>query len=83
MKTLHTSVLVLAACFSAAGCQGTLHADSPVLNGPVPRCKVLLSEARTAYREEAKKECDAAQTPEERKKSGGCAVIEYMTYCTP
>ncbi|MCL1635084.1 hypothetical protein M2650_10630 [Luteimonas sp. SX5] len=66
----------------AAGCQRPLHADSEVLNGAVPRCRVLLSDARTEYRETAKKECEAAQTPEQRKRSGGCAVLDYMRFCS-
>lgn len=80
MKLLH--VLVLAACVAGSGCQRPLHADSAVLNGAVPRCRVLLSESRLEYREQARKECDATQTPEERKRSGGCAIMDYMRFCS-
>jgi hypothetical protein len=81
MKRFH-AFLTLAACLGVTGCQATLHADSAVLNGAVPRCRVLLSEARIDYRDVAKKECDAAQTPEERKRSGGCAIVDYMRFCS-
>lgn len=81
MKMLQV-LLVMAACAGVAGCQRPLHADSYVLNGAVPRCKVLLSEPRTAYRETAKLECDAAVTPEQRKRSGGCAILDYMRFCS-
>lgn len=73
---------VLAMCLAVTACQRPLHADSAVLNGAVPRCRVLLSEARLEYREVAKQECEAAQTPEARKRSGGCAVLDYMRFCS-
>ncbi len=73
---------VLAMTLAAGACQRPLHADSAVLNGAVPRCRVLLSEARIEYREVAKKECEAAATPEERKRSGGCAIMDYMRFCS-
>jgi len=82
MKTLYASILALIACIGGSGCQATLHADSAVLAGVVPRCKVMLSEARTAYRETAKQECDAVQTPEARKKSAGCAIVHALTHCS-
>lgn len=75
-------VMTLVLCLAATGCQAPLHADSMVLNGAVPRCRVLLSEARAEYREVAKKECEAAQTPEQRKRSGGCAIMDYMRFCS-
>ncbi|MCL1636065.1 hypothetical protein M2650_15685 [Luteimonas sp. SX5] len=81
MKKL-TMFLLVAACLGTAGCQRPLHADSAVLNGAVPRCRVLLSEARLEYREQARKECDAVQTPEQRKRSGGCAIMNYMRFCS-
>lgn len=84
MKKLRTFHLMLAASASlfVGGCQRPLHADSAVLNGAVPRCRVLLSEARLEYREVAKKECEAATTPEQRKRSGGCAIMDYMRFCS-
>lgn len=75
-------LLAVAMSMAAAACQRPLHADSMVLNGAVPRCRVLLGDARTEYRNVAIKECAAAQTPEERKRSGGCAIVDYMRFCS-
>lgn len=75
-------LLLAVASLTVSACQRPLHADSAVLNGAVPRCRVLLSEARLQYREQAKLECDAAQTPEARKNSGGCAIMDYMRFCS-
>lgn len=75
-------MLILMAALCTTACQRPLHADSAVLNGAVPRCRVLLSEARLEYREVAKQECEAAQTPEDRKRSGGCAILDYMRFCS-
>lgn len=84
MKKLHTFNLILAmgASLLVGGCQRPLHADSAVLNGAVPRCRVILSEARAEYREVAKKECEAVTTPEQRKRSAGCAIMDYMRFCS-
>lgn len=81
MNKIHV-LAVLAMSLAAGACQRPLHADSVVLNGAVPRCRVLLSEARLQYREVAKQECEAATTPEDRKRSGGCAILDYMRFCS-
>jgi len=73
-------LFLLAVCSS--GCERPLHAEAPVLNGAIPRCAVLLSESRAAYREAAKLECEAIDSPEARRKSGACRIADYTRMCT-
>ena len=82
MKKLQV-LLVIAAGLAATACQGPpLHADSPILAGEVPRCREMLLPSNEEYRRTAKQECDAAQTPEAKKNSAGCAILYAMKYCS-
>ena len=81
MKKLY-ALLVMMACLGTAACQRPLHADNPILAGEVPRCGEMLLPSNEEYRRVAKQECDAAQTPEEKKNSGGCAILYAMKYCS-
>ncbi len=82
MKTTHKAIVLLTACIGIAACGRSLHADSPGLDGAIPRCAVLLSDARTEYRETAKRECDVLQASEARKTSGACEIAEHVRMCT-
>lgn len=76
-------MLLVVTCLAATACQGPpLRADNPILAGEVPRCREMLLPSNEEYRRVAKQECDAAQTPEAKKNSGGCAILYAMKFCS-
>lgn len=81
MKKLH--MLLVVTCLAATACQGPpRRANNPILAGEVPRCREMLLPSNEEYRRVAKQECDAAKTPEERKMSGGCAILHALKFCS-
>jgi hypothetical protein len=73
MKTI-TCVLIL---LLVAACS-----QKDDLDGPIPKCKELLSKEGKPYVELAKQRCDAARTFNEKMNNVGCQVLNEWSGCS-
>jgi hypothetical protein len=77
MKTLRVLVQIVSivALLGLAGCKKN------ILEGPIPECKMLTSEAYKEYVAAAKQSCEKTRTLDEKMKNIGCEIKDRHHKC--